>query len=77
MSILTSFSAFALTVDDTAYPTGSICWTVDNMLSWTTSRISDTQASANSLLVWLQGVPRLWLRGCVRRLIRLAPTVEA
>ena len=61
VSTLTRFSAFALTVDDTAYPTGSICWSVDNILSWTTSRTSDSQASANSLFVWLQGVLRLWL----------------
>ena len=40
VSVLTSFSAFVLTVDDTAYPTGSICWSVDNILSWTTSRTS-------------------------------------
>ena len=62
VSVLTSLSAFALTVDDTAYPTGSICWSVSNILSWTASRTSEAQASANTLLVWLEGVLRLWLR---------------
>ena len=61
VSVLTSFSAFVLTVDDTAYPTGSICWSVSNILSWTTSRTSGDQAAANTLLVWLEGVLRLWL----------------
>ncbi len=61
VSVLTSFSTFALTVDDTAYPTGSICWSVSNILSWTTSKTSGSQAASNTLLVWLEGVLRLWL----------------
>ena len=62
VSTLTSLSAFVLTVDDTAYPMGSICWSVSNILSWTTSRTSDSPGfSANTLLVWLEGVLRLWL----------------
>ena len=61
VSVLTSFSTFVLTVDDAAYPTGSICWSVANILSWTTSKTSGSQAAANTLLVWLEGVLRLWL----------------
>ena len=61
VSTLTSFSAFVLTVDDTAYPTGSICWSVSNILSWTSSRTSGDQAAASPVLVWLEGVLRLWL----------------
>ena len=61
VSTLTSFSTLGLTVDDAAYPTGSVCWSVSNILSWTTSRTSESQASANTLFTWLQGVLRLWL----------------
>ena len=61
MSTLTSFSAFVLTVDDTAYPTGSICWSVSNILSWTTSKTSGNQAPSSPVLVWLEDVLRLWL----------------
>ena len=61
VSVLTSFSTFVLTVDDVAYPTGSICWSVSNILSWTTSKTSGSQAAANTLLVWLEDVLRLWL----------------
>ena len=61
LSTLTSFSTFALTVDDAAYPTGSICWSVSNILSWTTSKTSGSQAASNTLLVWLEGVLGLWL----------------
>ena len=61
VSVLTSFNTFVLTVDDTAYPTGSICWSVSNILSWTTSKTSGSQPAANTLLVWLEGVLRLWL----------------
>ena len=61
VSVLTSFSTFGLTVDDAAYPVGSICWSVSNILSWTTSKTSGSQAAANTLLVWLEGVLRLWL----------------
>ena len=61
VSVLTSFSTFGLTVNDAAYPVGSICWSVSNILSWTTSKTSGSQAAANTLLVWLEGVLRLWL----------------
>ena len=61
VSVLTSFSTFVLAVDDTAYPTGSICWSVSNILSWTTSKTSGSQSASNTLLVWLEGVLRLWL----------------
>ena len=61
VSILTSFSVFVLTVDDAAYPVGSICWSVSNILSWTTSKTSGSEAAPNTLLVWLEGVLRLWL----------------
>ena len=61
VSTLTSFSTLGLTVDDAAYPTGSVCWSVSNILSWTTSRTSESQVSANTLFTWLQGVLRLWL----------------
>ena len=63
VSTLTSFSTLSLTVDDAAYPTGSICWSVSksNILSWTTSKTSGSQAAANTLLVWLEDVLRLWL----------------
>ena len=61
VSVLTRFSTFTLTVDAAAYPPGSICWSVANILSWTTSRTSESQASANTLFTWLQGVLRLWL----------------
>ena len=57
----TRLGSFLLTVDDAAYPPGSICWSVSNILSWTTSRTSESQASANTLFTWLQGVLRLWL----------------
>ena len=61
VSVLTSFSTFGLTVNDAAYPVGSICWSVSNILLWTTSKTSGSQAAANTLLVWLEGVLRLWL----------------
>ena len=61
VSVLTRFSTFALTIDAAAHPPGSICWSVANILSWTTSRTSESQASTNTLFTWLQGVLRLWL----------------
>ena len=61
VTTLTRFSTYALVIDDSP-PAGSICWSVSNILSWTVSQISGSQAGAsNTLLVWLKDVLRLWL----------------
>ena len=61
VTTLTRFSTYALVIDD-APPAGTICWSVSNILSWTVSQTSGSQAGAsNTLLVWLEDVLRFWL----------------